>query len=321
MPRTYLLLAAACIGGDAQMPPCPAGVKDDLNWYTTTSSGKVHDCAWLRIDPDTRCNNDGRFLNCPAACGKCLGVCQNDERDDDTWLRKHEAADGPHGCAWAAEEPRNRCFEMGADGRRSGEACEAACGFCVGAPSWPHSEGPDGPIMDDVDPFPAEGAAEDDGPTAFNNDDEVDDNGVENDDDDDEADAASCADDPQWQKLGSKTKACAWVAEKFSRCDTPGADGRDAIEACKAACGMCATPAPVARKAREDPKAKMLPTGYVFFLVGASLAMLVLCGIQCKTTLCRQPVRYGGVGSDTIISVSDDPDDEGFEMSGSSSMV
>ena len=37
--------------------------------------------------------------------------------------------------------------------------------------------------------------------------------------------------------------------------------------------------------------------------------------------LCRQPVRYGGVGSDTIISVSDDPDDEGFEMSGSSSMV
>ena len=68
-------------------------------------------------------------------------------------------------------------------------------------------------------------------------------------------------------------------------------------------------------------KAKMLPTGYVFFLVGASLAMLVLCGIQCKTTLCRQPVRYGGVGSDTIISVSDDPDDEGFEMSGSSSMV
>ena len=88
---------------------------------------------------------------------------------------------------------------------------------------------------------------------------------------------------------------------------------------------MCATPAPVGassvRKAREDPKARMLPTGYVFFLVGASLAMLVLCGIQCKTTLCRQPVRYGGVGSDTIISVSDDPDDEGFEMSGSSSMV
>ena len=94
-----MLLAAACIGGDAQIPPCPAGVKDDLNWYTTTSSGKVHDCAWLRLDPDTRCNNDGRFLNCPAACGKCLGVCQNDERDDDTWLRKHEAADGPHGCA------------------------------------------------------------------------------------------------------------------------------------------------------------------------------------------------------------------------------
>ena len=117
-----LLLAAARIGGDARMPPCPAGVKDDLNWYTTTSGGKVHDCAWLRLDPDTRCNNDGRFLNCPAACGKCLGVCQNDERDDDTWLRKHEAADGPHGCAWAAEEPRNRCFEMGADGRRSGEA-------------------------------------------------------------------------------------------------------------------------------------------------------------------------------------------------------
>ena len=123
-----MLLAAACIGGDAQIPPCPAGVKDDLNWYTTTSSGKVHDCAWLRLDPDTRCNNDGRFLNCPAACGKCLGVCQNDERDDATWRRKHEAADGPHGCAWAAEEPRNRCFEMGADGRRSGESCEAACG-------------------------------------------------------------------------------------------------------------------------------------------------------------------------------------------------
>jgi hypothetical protein len=77
----------------------------------------------------------------------------------------------------------------------------------------------------------------------------------------------------------------------------------------------------VARKAREDPKAKMLPTGYVFFLVGASLAMLVLCGIQCKSTFCRTPVRYGGVGSDKIISVSDDPDDEGFEMSGSSSMV
>ena len=122
MPRAaYLLLAATCIGGDAQIPPCPAGVKDDLNWYTTTSSGKVHDCAWLRIDPDTRCNNDGRFLNCPAACGKCLGVCQEGERDDDTWRRKHEAADGPHGCAWAAEEPRNRCFEMGADGRRSGD--------------------------------------------------------------------------------------------------------------------------------------------------------------------------------------------------------
>ena len=85
---------------------------------------------------------------------------------------------------------------------------------------------------------------------------------------------------------------------------------------------MCATPAPVARKAREDPKARvLLPTGYVFFLVGASLAMLVLCGIQCKSTFCRTPVRYGGVGSDTIISVSDDPDDEGFEMSGSSSMV
>ena len=88
---------------------------------------------------------------------------------------------------------------------------------------------------------------------------------------------------------------------------------------------MCATPAPSAvaseRKAREDPSARLLPTGYVFFLLGASLAMLVLCGIQCKTTLCRQPVRYGGVGSDTIISVSDDPDDEGFEMSGSSSMV
>ena len=85
---------------------------------------------------------------------------------------------------------------------------------------------------------------------------------------------------------------------------------------------MCATPAPVAseRKAREDPSARMLPTGYVFFLLGASLAMLVLCGIQCKS-LCRTPVRYGGVGSDTIISVSDDPDDEGFEMSGSSSMV
>ena len=84
MARAALLLAAACIGGDAQIPPCPAGVKDDLNWYTTTSSGKVHDCAWLRLDPDTRCNNDGRFLNCPAACGKCLGVCQNDERDDDS---------------------------------------------------------------------------------------------------------------------------------------------------------------------------------------------------------------------------------------------
>ena len=107
MARSALLLAAACIGGDAQIPPCPAGVKDDLNWYTTTSSGKVHDCAWLRIDPDTRCNNDGRFLNCPAACGECLGVCQNDERDDDTWRRKHEAADGPQGCAWAAEEPTN----------------------------------------------------------------------------------------------------------------------------------------------------------------------------------------------------------------------
>ena len=53
-----MLLAAACIGGDAQIQPCPAGVKDDLNWYTTTSSGKVHDCAWLRLDPDTRCNND-----------------------------------------------------------------------------------------------------------------------------------------------------------------------------------------------------------------------------------------------------------------------
>ena len=234
MPRAaFLLLAAACIG-DARMPPCPAGVKDDLNWYTTTSGGKVHDCAWLRLDPDTRCNNDGRFLNCPAACGKCLGVCQEGERDDDTWRRKHEAADGPHGCAWAAEEPRNRCFEMGADGRRSGEACEAACGFCVEAPSWPHSEGPDGPIMDDIDPFPAEGAAGDDGPTAFNNDDEVDDNGA--DDDDDDADGAACADDPQWQKLGSKTKACAWVAEKFSRCDTEGADGRNAIEACKEAC-------------------------------------------------------------------------------------
>ena len=77
-------------------------------------------------------------------------------------------------------------------------------------------------------------------------------------------------------------------------------------------------PAP---KAREDPSARMLPTGYVFFLLGASLAMLVLCGIQCKSTFCRTPVRYGGVGSDTIISVSDDPDDEGFEMSGSSSMV
>ena len=61
----FLLLAAARIGGDARMPPCPAGVKDDLNWYTTTSGGKVHDCAWLRLDPDTRCNNDGRFLNCP----------------------------------------------------------------------------------------------------------------------------------------------------------------------------------------------------------------------------------------------------------------
>ena len=120
-------------------------------------------------------------------------------------------------------------------------------------------------------------------------------------------------------------KACAWVAGKFSRCQSEGADNRTAIEACKAACGMCATPAPSAvaseRKAREDPSARMLPTGYVFFLLGASLAMLVLCGIQCKTTLCRQPVRYGGVGSDTIISVSDDPDDEGFEMSGSSSMV
>ena len=114
-----MLLAAACIGGDAQIQPCPAGVKDDLNWYTTTSSGKVHDCAWLRI---------------------------------------------------------------------------------------------------------------------------------------------------------------------------------------------------------EDPSARMLPTGYVFFLLGASLAMLVLCGIQCKS-FCRTPVRYGGVGSDTIISVSDDPDDDGFEMSGSSSMV
>ncbi len=136
---------------------------------------------------------------------------------------------------------------MGADGRRSGEACESACGFCIGAPSWPHSEGPDGPIMDDVDPFPEEGV------NAFNNDDEVDDNGVGNDDDDDDADGAACADDPQWQKDGSKTKACAWVAEKFSRCDTKGADGRDAIEACKEACGMCATPAPVARKAREDP--------------------------------------------------------------------
>ena len=79
----------------------------------------------------------------------------------------------------------------------------------------------------------------------------------------------------------------------------------------------------VARKAREDPpKAReLLPTGYVFFLVGASLEMLVLCGIQCKSTFCRTPVRYGGVGSDTILSVSDDPDDEGFEMSGSSSMV
>ena len=87
----------------------------------------------------------------------------------------------------------------------------------------------------------------------------------------------------------------------------------------------CATPAPSAvaseRKAREDPSARLLPTGYVFFLLGASLAMLVLCGIQCKSTFCRTPVRYGGVGSDTIISVSDDPDDEGFEMSGSSSMV
>ena len=118
--------------------------------------------------------------------------------------------------------------------------------------------------------------------------------------------------------------ACLLLAAAcISRCDSEGADNRTAIEACKEACGMCATPAPVARKAREDPpKAReLLPTGYVFFLVGASLAMLVLCGIQCKTTLCRQPVRYGGVGSDTIISVSDDPDDEGFEMSGSSSMV
>ena len=49
--------------------------------------------------------------------------------------------------------------------------------------------------------------------------------------------------------------------------------------------------------------------------------MLVLCGIQRKEKLCRTPVRYGGVGSETIISVSDAPDDEGFEMSGSSSMV
>lgn len=65
----YLVLAAACLGGNqaAVLEPCPAGVSDDLNWYTTTSSGKVHDCAWLRADPDNRCNNDGRFINCPAS--------------------------------------------------------------------------------------------------------------------------------------------------------------------------------------------------------------------------------------------------------------
>ena len=189
----YLLFAAACTRA-AVLEPCPAGVSDDLNWYTTTSSGKVHDCAWLRADPDNRCNNDGRFINCPASCGGCRGVCQNGEADDATWRRKHEAADGPHGCAWAAQEPRNRCFEMGTDNRRSGEACEAACGFCVGAPTWPHSEGPDGPLMDDVDPFPENaGTDEDYGDLPRNA-------------DDDDKFVEVCGDDPSYHVDGGVAK-------------------------------------------------------------------------------------------------------------------
>ena len=80
MPRTYLLLAAACIGGDAQIPPCPAGVKDDLNWYTTTSSGKVHDCAWLRLDP---------------AAERLIGVPVRQDPVPDAVTRLDPAADVP----------------------------------------------------------------------------------------------------------------------------------------------------------------------------------------------------------------------------------
>lgn len=50
-----------------------------------------------------------------------------------------------------------------------------------------------------------------------------------------------------------------------------------------------------------------MPTGYVFVLVLASLAALVLCCGAIKLFFCRTPVRYGSVGSD----------DAGFEMSGS----
>ena len=41
-----------------------------------------------------------------------------------------------------------------------------------------------------------------------------------------------------------------------------------------------------------------MPTGYVFVLVLASLAALVLCCGAIKLFFCRTPVRYGSVGSD-----------------------
>ena len=169
--------------------------------------------------------------------------------------------------------------------------------------------------MDDIDPLGRGGGRRGRRRlrTAFNNDDEVDDNGVGNDDDDDDATPTACADDPQWQKSGSKTKACAWVAESSRgatrRAPTAATPSRRARR--RAACVRRRLLLRIGAQGARGPQGAMLPTGH---------ALLPRRGVARDARVVRHTVQElcrgdGGVGSDTIISVSDDPDDEGFERS------
>jgi len=160
--------------------------------------------------------------------------------DDVTWTKADK------GCEWVGAFAEKRCVVKGDDGRWAFEGCRETCDACVDkacpaggdSTTWTHASGAEFKDCQWVADFSGNRCAQPgvDGTYAF------------------QSCGPACrtcglpdrcgTDDENWHKAGGAAedaaKDCSWIAAATGvRCDTPGADGKFAYEACPAACRAC----------------------------------------------------------------------------------